>query len=97
MNDVNLLLTTLEEKIHNIIIAYKLIKQQNDQLSNEKNNLLEKIEEQNLIIKNLKTENEKHLLHKSESLEAAKVNSKIGSTIDGLIFEIDKCIEDLKL
>ena len=96
MSDVNNLIITLEDKIHNLIISYKLIKQQNEQLINEKNNLTNKIEEQNLIINELNSEQKKALLQISESEKATKEKKEIGLKIDELIVEIDNCIENLK-
>jgi len=96
MSDVNNLITTLEDKIHNLIISYKLIKQQNEQLINEKKNLTNKIEEQNLIINDLNSEQKKALLLVSESEKANKEKKEIGIKIDELIVEIDNCIENIK-
>ena len=96
MTDVNALLSGIEDKIQKLILTQKDLKKANNQLTEDNNELLKKIEEQNILIKNLESEKEQNLLQSSGSKEFAGNKIEANSKIDELVQEIDKCIEYLK-
>ena len=96
MTNVNALFSGIEEKIHQLILTHKEIKKENIELIKGKNELLKTVEEQHKLIKNLESEKEQNLLQHSEPVEFTGSKVEVGSKIDELVQEIDKCIEYLK-
>lgn len=72
--------------------AYNRLKEENDVLTSEKQALIDKVDEQNIIIKELKSHNENLLLAKAVGGGDSEKESIAGKRIDELVAEIDKCI-----
>lgn len=94
MNDLAPTITDLKGKIEKLVKLHQQLKQENDSLMTEKQNLTKVIEEQRATIETLQKNNEELEQKKSEEQNTIITDTKL--KINELVQEIDECIALLK-
>lgn len=88
----NEIISKIRQEFDLVKTAYTRLKEEKDVLASEKQGLMNKVEEQDIIIKELKQRNENLQLAKAVKSEDPESNSLAQERINGLVSEIDKCI-----
>lgn len=94
MNDLAPTIIDLKGKIEKLVKLHQQLKQENDSLMTEKQNLTKVIEEQRATIETLQKNNEELEQKKSEEQNTIITDTKL--KINELVQEIDECIALLK-
>lgn len=94
MNDLAPTITDLKGKIEKLVKLHQQLKQENDSLITEKQNLVQLVEEQKATIESLQKSKEELELKKSEEQNTIITDTKL--KINELVQEIDECIALLK-
>lgn len=90
MADINGLVTGIEIKVKKLIALNRSLADENSQLKEKQVELINKAEEQKIIIEQLKDKN--NYLKIAKSVKQFEGNADVKSKIDELVREIDKCI-----
>ena len=90
MDDVNTLVSGIEFKVRKLIARQKKLREENEKLINDINQLKTKNEEQKLVINGL--EEKIQVLKLARTTGGGEDNSDVKAKINELVREIDKCI-----
>jgi len=89
-NEISDLVNEIEKKIRRLIAEKNTVSLNNSLLEKKNEELQRKIEEKELIIKQLKENN--NYIRISQSVKQSEGNTDVKNKIDELVREIDKCI-----
>ena len=90
MDDVNTLVSGIEFKVRKLIARQKRLREENEKLTNDINQLKTINEEQKLVINGL--EEKIQVLKLARTTGGGEDNSDVKAKINELVREIDKCI-----
>jgi hypothetical protein len=90
MGEISGLLIEIEKKIRQLVTLQKSISIRNSDLIKKNEELLRVIEEKELMIMQLKNNN--NYIKISQSVKQSEGNADVKNKIDELVREIDKCI-----
>ncbi|MEI6883475.1 MAG: hypothetical protein WCO02_03245 [Bacteroidota bacterium] len=90
MDDVNTLVSGIEFKVRKLIARQKKLREENEKLTNDINQLKTINEEQKLVINGL--EEKIQVLKLARTTGGGEDNSDVKAKINELVREIDKCI-----
>ena len=90
MDDVNTLVSGIEFKVRKLIARQKKLREENEKLTNDINQLKTINEEQKQVIKGL--EEKIRVLKIARTVGVREDNSDVKAKINELVREIDKCI-----
>lgn len=94
MNDVVVLIDSVNSQVERLIELHKSLKNKYTAVVDEQKNLKKKVEEQNKLIEQLKEENGN--LKIAKTVKLSENNADIKMKIEELVRDIDNCIGLLK-
>lgn len=91
MSSVQELIGTIRKRVNTLISDLQALKNENNKLQEKQSELLLTIENQNILIKELKDKNNRIII--SETIKQTEGSKDVKKQIDEMVREIDRCIE----